>query len=180
MITFEKLRKVNDGLPTIDQKGKKYVMVHSRILAFRELCPEGAITTDIIHMDEEKIVMKTTVTDEDGKVLGTGIASEKFNDSFITKTSAFEVCETSAIGRALGTMGIGIDSSMASAEEVANAMAQQKDVVSESEKKAFVKMCNLKDVDPEEVLKSVGWKSGNMTREHHGKALIKLMEMPNA
>ena len=179
MITFNKIREISDALPTIDQKGKKYVMVHSRILAFRELCPEGSITTDIIHMDEEKVVMKSIVCDEDGRTLGTGIASEKFGDSFITKTSAFEVCETSAIGRALGTLGLGIDSSMASAEEVANAMKQQSEskYATEREKKTFIDLCNEADVDPEEILRSVGWKSGKMTAEQHAKATKKVLEM---
>jgi hypothetical protein len=44
--------------------------------------------------------------------------------SFINKTSFVEVCETSAWGRALANFGIGIDSQVASANEVANAIAQ--------------------------------------------------------
>lgn len=175
MITFDRIKSINEELPSIPQKGKNYVMVHSRIMGFRELCPDGAITTDIIHLDEVKVVMKTTITDEDGRVLGTGIASEKFDDSFITKTSAFEVCETSSVGRALGMLGIGIDSSMASAEELANAITQQ-DIASEAEKAAFVTLCKMKNVDAEELLKSVGWKKGDMTRAQHGKAVKKLLE----
>ncbi len=42
--------------------------------------------------------------------------------SFVTLTSN---CETSAVGRALGMCGIGIDTSVASAEEVANAIKNQ-------------------------------------------------------
>lgn len=175
MITYEKLKALNDALPTIPQKGKNYVMVHARVLGFRELCPEGSITTEIIHLDEQKVVMKSTITDEDGRVLATGIASEKFDDSFITKTSAFEVCETSATGRALGMLGIGIDSSFASAEEVANAMKQQDDLATDAEKASFIALCNMNDVNPEELLKKVGWKSGSMTRAQHGKALAELL-----
>ena len=44
--------------------------------------------------------------------------------SFINKTSFVEVCETSAWGRALANFGIGIDSQVASANEVVNAIAQ--------------------------------------------------------
>ena len=44
-----------------------------------------------------------------------------------TLTSHIENCETSAIGRALGILGIGIEGSVASAEEVENAVNQQMD-----------------------------------------------------
>ena len=47
--------------------------------------------------------------------------------TFINKTSALENSETSAVGRALGMYGIGIDTSIASAEEVGNAVKQQED-----------------------------------------------------
>ena len=57
--------------------------------------------------------------------MGTGTAYEKENSSFINKTSYIENCETSAVGRALGMAGFGIDTSVASAEEVANAITQQ-------------------------------------------------------
>ena len=45
--------------------------------------------------------------------------------SNINKTSYVENCETSAIGRALAMLGIGIDTSIASANEVADAIAKQ-------------------------------------------------------
>lgn len=64
--------------------------------------------------------------DDDRRIiLGTGTAYEKENSSFINKTSYIENCETSAVGRALGMAGFGIDTSVASAEEVENAMQQQ-------------------------------------------------------
>jgi ssDNA-binding Zn-finger/Zn-ribbon topoisomerase 1 len=43
----------------------------------------------------------------------------------INKTSFVENCETSAWGRALGNLGIGIDDSIASAEEVDMAIKKQ-------------------------------------------------------
>jgi hypothetical protein len=60
-------------------------------------------------------------------VLGTGTAYEKESSSFINKTSYIENCETSAVGRALGMCGFGIDVSVASAEEVQNAINNQGD-----------------------------------------------------
>ena len=57
--------------------------------------------------------------------MGTGMAYEKEGSTFINKTSYIENCETSSCGRALGMCGIGIDVSVASAEEVQNAMVNQ-------------------------------------------------------
>ena len=54
-----------------------------------------------------------------------GVATEVIGDSMVNKTSAIENSSTSSIGRALAAMGVGIDTSMASADEVENAIAQQ-------------------------------------------------------
>jgi hypothetical protein len=125
MITKETLAQANKGLEAITVKGKSYVMVNKRVEAFRAICPDGAITTDIITNAGGVVVMKATVMDETGKVLSTGLSYEKEGNNTINKTSYIENCETSAVGRALGFLGIGIDGSMASAEEVANAILQQ-------------------------------------------------------
>ena len=71
------------------------------------------------------VLMKSIVTDEAGNVLSTGYAQEKENASVVNRTSYIENCETSAVGRALGMCGFGIDASVASAEEVKNAIEQQ-------------------------------------------------------
>lgn len=133
-MTYEKLKKINENLRTIDierkdKSGKvivkKYSMVVDRVDGFRQIFPLGSITTEILTMDESSVVMKAIVSDEDGRVLATGLAREERDSSFINKTSYIENCETSAVGRALGFLGIGIDESMASADEVANAITQQ-------------------------------------------------------
>ena len=54
-----------------------------------------------------------------------GHAEERRGSSFINKTSYVENCETSAWGRALGNFGIGLDTSVASYDEVANAIKNQ-------------------------------------------------------
>ena len=79
--------------------------------------------------------MKTTVSDEEGKILATGMAQEKENSSFINKTSFIENCETSSVGRALGMCGLGVDMSIASALEVTNAINNQNEKPKKSEKK---------------------------------------------
>lgn len=125
MLTFEKIKDVNERIKKIDVKGKNYAVVASRVQAFRELCPNGSIATEIVDMKDGVVTMRTTVRDEDGHILGTGFAQEKESSSYINKTSYIENCETSAVGRALGMLGIGSDEQMASAEEVANAINNQ-------------------------------------------------------
>jgi len=124
-ITYEQLVKVNETMPKVDIKGKSYAQVNDRVKAFRQLCPNGSITTEIIGMENGVVTMKATVIDEEGKILGTGLAQEKETSSFINKTSYIENCETSAVGRALGFAGIGVDGSMCSAEELVNAITNQ-------------------------------------------------------
>jgi hypothetical protein len=125
MITAETIKSVNERVKKIEVKGKNYTCVAARISAFRELCPVGTISTEILSLADGVVTMKTTITDENGKVLATGMAQEKETSSYINKTSYIENCETSAVGRALGMLGIGSDEQMASAEEVANAINNQ-------------------------------------------------------
>lgn len=125
MFTFDNLMDVNATLPKIDIKGKRYTVVSSRVQAFRRLIPDGSITTDIVSMDDNVVVMRATISDETGRVLATGTAFERQDSSFINKTSYIENCETSAVGRALGMLGIGSDESMCSAEELVNAIKNQ-------------------------------------------------------
>lgn len=125
MITAETIKNVNERVKKIEVKGKNYTCVAARISAFRELCPMGTITTEILNLADGVVTMKTTVADENGKVLATGMAQEKETSSYINKTSYIENCETSAVGRALGMLGIGSDEQMASAEEVAKAINNQ-------------------------------------------------------
>lgn len=119
------IAKANDGIRTTDIKGKSYAEVNQRIKAFRLVHPSGCITTEIVSMENGAVTMKASVFDEQNHLLGTGFAQEKENSSFINKTSYIENCETSAIGRALGMCGYGVDVSVASAEEVQNAIHNQ-------------------------------------------------------
>ena len=115
----------NETIKTTDIKGKEYAEVNQRIKAFRMVHPEGIIETTMISLENGVCIFKASVSDENGCLLATGTAYEKEDSSFINKTSYIENCETSAVGRALGMAGFGIDVSVASAEEVANAIANQ-------------------------------------------------------
>ena len=110
---------------TVNIKGKAYVPVTERVKEFHEKYPDFTVLTEIISLDETSVLMKATVYDPDGKIMAVGHAQEDRGSSNINKTSYVENCETSAIGRALGMFGIGIDDSMASADEVANAIDRQ-------------------------------------------------------
>ena len=128
-MTFEDLQKANASIETMDVKGKNYAMVNQRIKAFRMVFPMGFIRTEIISLEDGVVTMKATVgfypTPDFDMILGTGYAQEKESSSYINKTSFIENCETSAVGRALGMCGFGIDTSVASYEEVANAVKNQ-------------------------------------------------------
>lgn len=125
MITYDQITSVNKQLKTTPIKGKDYVEVNQRVNAFRQLMPNGRIDTNILHLDGGICVIKATVYDDDGNLLASGIAEEKESSSYINKTSYVENCETSAVGRALGFLGIGIDGSICSAEELTNAINNQ-------------------------------------------------------
>ena len=125
MITFEQIKKANEQIKTTDIKGKEYAEVNQRIKAFRMCFPNGSISTEILALADGIVTMRATVCNEEGQVLGTGTAQEKETSSFINKTSYIENCETSAVGRALGMCGFGIDTSVASFEEVQNAIRNQ-------------------------------------------------------
>lgn len=129
MITFEQIQKANESIKTTDIKGKEYAEVNQRIKAFRQVYPTGSIQTQMISNENGVCVFCAVVgyNNEQGvyQILGTGTAYEKESSSFINKTSYIENCETSAVGRALGMCGFGIDTSIASAEEVQNAINNQ-------------------------------------------------------
>jgi galactitol-specific phosphotransferase system IIB component len=171
---FEDIKKVNETIITTDVKGKQYAEVNQRIKAFRMLYPTGTIETELVSIDDGMCIMraKVYVMGEHGlrTLLGTGTAYEKENSSFINKTSYIENCETSAVGRALAMCGIGIDTSIASKEEVENAIEQQEQDKKEQEekKKLLVDIKNLmikKKVLANEIAEHFEKNSADMTIE---------------
>ena len=106
---------------------KDYVEVKDRLTKFWKEHPTGRVTTKILKWEEGVITIRAKVYDdkEDKFPSATGHAYEKENSTFINKTSAVENCETSAMGRALALRGYEVKKSIASREEVANALKQQ-------------------------------------------------------
>lgn len=129
LISWADIEKANSEIKTTKLPAKKkndkgewirvfndYVEVKERVIAFRKLYPVGGIETDIRY--EEKYVLCTATiysNEYNGRLLARGHARE-----LLTKDFAVENAETSAIGRALGFCGLGIDASIASAEEIEN------------------------------------------------------------
>ena len=124
-------------MKSIEIRGKQYVPVNERVKEFRAKYPELRVLTELVSLDENSVVMKATVTDMEGNILANGYAQEDRGSSNINKTSYVENCETSAVGRALGMFGIGIDASMASADEVANAIDRQEALKQKVDKNAI-------------------------------------------
>lgn len=176
-MTYEDLKRANEVLKTIDVKGKNYVQVNERVKALRMICPNASINTEIVSMEDGIVTMKATVSDEDGKVLGTGFAQEKETSSYINKTSYIENCETSAVGRALGFAGIGIDGSMASAEEVANAIINQNKpiYINKTEQQTLINMIQKRGLNVDNVLN--GTPIEKVTPEAYTDAVKKLSKL---
>ena len=149
MISYEDIKKANDAIKpmTIEKTNKKtgevskkeYAEVNQRIKAFRMVYPTGSIETEMLSNENGVCIFKAVAkahiwekTEETFEpidiILGTGTAYEKEDSSFINQTSYIENCETSAVGRALGMAGFGNDISIASYEEVKNAIVNQEKV----------------------------------------------------
>lgn len=140
-MTYKDIEKACEGLrvtaierynrKTGQKESKDYIDVSQRVKAFRKLYPQGYIKTDIISIENGACLVKATVGyyDQNGEPrdLATGTAQELQNASQINKTSYIENCETSAVGRALGMAGLGIDGGIASADEMKNALGQQEE-----------------------------------------------------
>lgn len=160
-ITFEDIEKANKCLIGTDIKGKSYIEVNQRIKAYRMVYPNGMIKPEIKSLKDGVCIFRAEVTNDNGDVIGVGHAYEKENSTFINKTSYIENCETSAVGRALGMAGFGIDTSVASAEEVQNAIENQKE-----KKEPF------SDMPIQEGQKQ--WLKMNLTEEEIKKAIVNL------
>jgi hypothetical protein len=112
---------------TVNIKGKEYITVNERLIHFRkEAAYKGwRIVEDLVSLDDKEGVFKANILDPDGNEMVSAHAQEYRDSSYINKTSFLENGFTSALGRALGYLGIGLDTSIASADEVGNAVANQ-------------------------------------------------------
>ena len=116
-------------MKTVNIKGKEYVPVSERIkyLAANFVY---SINTDYEYFPEQKMwVVKATLKIRKGEQVQvfTGLAQEVESANYkdVNHTSALENAETSAIGRCIAFMGVGVDGGIASADEVSKAIARQ-------------------------------------------------------
>ena len=119
-----------DSIKTVNIRGNQYVTVAERLRLLHlnsDVNNPPSINTEIISVESGVFIVKATLIPDTSKPESffTGHAVEDENKGQINRTSALENCETSAIGRAVGNAGYGSAESIASANEVMNAMHQQ-------------------------------------------------------
>ena len=121
-VSYDQIKKANEEMTKTDIKGSDYATVNERIKAFRKVYPAGSIVTHTRELKDNYVRIKAIVSDEQDRVIATGTASEELTGDakkdYINKTSMIENCETSAVGRALGFAGFGVDKAVASAEDI--------------------------------------------------------------
>lgn len=108
-------------LKTIKIQGRDYVLVSTRIAEFNRVYPNGRITTELIsEISSQTIVIKATIVPDvkNESRYFTGYSQAVIGKGLVNQTSALENAETSAVGRALAMLGIGIIDDVASADEM--------------------------------------------------------------
>ena len=177
--------EVNARLKRTNIKGRDYIDVAQRVQAFWELYPKGRIETEMLSDDGKRCVFAARAYDmsEGGSgLLATGHAYEVNSGRGVNATSYVENCETSAVGRALGMLGIGSTDSIASADEVEAAQSrqqpqqqrqrQQQDPLAAAKSRlwrAVQGYAERRGCDPEAVLDGV-WKRPDATPENRASA----------
>lgn len=124
-VSYEQIEKANNEIETVKLGTKGYAQVNERIKAYRKVYPTGSLTSEIEEIRDDYVRIKATATDEQDRIIATGTASEKITGDnkkdYINLVSMVENCETSAYGRCLGFAGFGVDTSVASAEDIEKA-----------------------------------------------------------
>lgn len=114
-------------MKAIKIKGRDYITVNERLKHFRldDTYKGWNIIEDVAEINNNEIIVTVTIVDQDGQLRSKASSQEYRDSSLINKTSFLENAATSALGRALGYLGIGIDTSIASAEEMNQAVVRQ-------------------------------------------------------
>ena len=92
----------------VRQKGNKmYLEVKHRITILRRHYAIAlGIDTTLIEANDKFVGVQARIADPDGRVIASGMAEEYRDKGPVNKTSALENCESSAIGRALASLGL--------------------------------------------------------------------------
>jgi hypothetical protein len=124
-------------LKTINLKGKEYVQVNERVLAFNEMYPNGCIYTHPT-FDGDTVYFQARIT-PDMKIKERYFTGHSFGKLGLEK--ALEKLETVAVGRALAFMGIGIVEGIASADEMEKFQDKELKINPELEKPPVCSIC---------------------------------------
>ena len=169
---IDAMKQVNDLNKThgVTQRGgKKYTEVFVRVEAFRQAFgTDLGVDTSILVDDGKRVVVKATILSKEGLTVGSGLAEEIRGQGNVNKTSALENAETSAIGRALASLGLH-GGSYASANEIA--AVQRKEKAIEQRKKPNI---SVHPLEPEPEPKPEPEPGLLNLRTHLGKTLAEL------
>ncbi len=169
-------------MKTITIHGREYVPVASRVQMAHEAGLQS-ITTELVHYDGERVVVRAVVTLADGRTF-TGYAEEVRGSEGIAGKSPVEVAETSAVGRALGFAGFGSTDSIASADEVqakSNGNGRVKDPSAPATEKQIRYIRRLlselgfeADEEQEQAMAAAGFPGFDLTRAQASEAIERL------
>lgn len=150
----------------ISIKGKEYVQVKDRVNFFNDTYPKGMIQTQIVS-DGERVVVRAKVTPDVSvpERYFTGISASNPSKS-IEAQVPHEVAETSAVGRALGFLGIGVIDSIASVDEMHKVKTWNN---YESKNKAY----------PDEILNEMVEEAKDVICQYHKVKMFKSPRMRN-
>ena len=105
--TMDYVAELHKSYGVKQKGGKLYTQVVHRMQAFREHHgTDFGVDTSILVNDGKKVVIKAIITDKDNRVVGSGMAEEIRGQGLVNTTSALENAETSAVGRALASLGL--------------------------------------------------------------------------
>ena len=119
-------------LETINIKGKKYATVSTRVKHLRKDYKDLKMDVNIVATDNDHqgVWIKASIYEKGAKKddipIAAGIAYEQKSASGVNSTNWTENCDTSAVGRALANLGIGIEDAYASANEMELALEKDK------------------------------------------------------